>query len=96
VPFDPLIVAWGTWCLGIAWASRWWTLPAWSRGSGVQCVQNVAGLIRQLSLLALVTYFLPLRYVGVAVAVLLVELVPFAAQRLRRAQRAASSLTAAR
>jgi CubicO group peptidase (beta-lactamase class C family) len=83
--FDPLIVAWGTWCLGLAWASRWWLLRGWSGGLSVK---KLSGLLGQGLFFAVVVYFLPLRYRGVAAGVLAVELVPLAVQRLRRAQRA--------
>jgi CubicO group peptidase (beta-lactamase class C family) len=85
LPFDPLIVAWATGCVAIAWASRWWALPAWARGSGVR---KPARLLGRASFLAVVLYFLPFRYLGVAVAVLVVGLGPFAVQLLRRTQRA--------
>jgi len=83
-PFDPLVVAWGTWCLAVAWASRWWVLPDWTRGPGVK---KPVMLVGQGLLFAVVLYFLPFRYLGVAAAVLLVELLPLAVQLLRRAQR---------
>jgi CubicO group peptidase (beta-lactamase class C family) len=80
--FDPLIVAWGTWCLGVAWASRWWLLQRWRGGLGVK---KLSGLLGQGLFFAVVVYFLPLRYLSVAAGVLAVQLVPLAVQRLRRA-----------
>jgi hypothetical protein len=80
-PFDPLVVAWGTWCLGVAWASRWWELPAWTRGSGLK---TLSGLIGQMLAFTVVLYFLPFRYLGVALAVLVVGLGPRGVQLWRR------------
>lgn len=80
-PFDPLVVAWGSWCLGGAWASRWWALPAWTRGA-----RKLTGPISDGLSCAVVLYFMPARYLGVAAAVLGVELLPLALQLLRRQQ----------
>jgi CubicO group peptidase (beta-lactamase class C family) len=92
--FDPLVVGWALGCLGVAWASRWWLLPAWPRELGLR---TLSGLLARVLSFAVVLYFLPLRYLSVAVAVLAVELVPLALRRLRRAQRApAVPLSAAR
>jgi CubicO group peptidase (beta-lactamase class C family) len=83
-PFDPLVVAWGTWCLGVAWASRWWALPAWTRDSSVR---KLSGLIGHTFLFSVALYFLPFRYLGVAWAVLTVGLGPLAMQLRRGAPR---------
>lgn len=83
-PFDPLIVLWGAWCLGGAWAARWWALPAWTRGRGLK---KSSVLLGQGLSFAVVLYYLPFRYLGAALAVLAVELLPLAARQLRRAQR---------
>ncbi|MEY4548774.1 MAG: hypothetical protein RL685_4969 [Pseudomonadota bacterium] len=79
-PFDPLVVAWSMWCLAVAWASRWWALPGWTRGLDVK---SLLGLLARGLFFAVVLYFLPLRYLGVAAAVLAVELVPLAVRLLR-------------
>jgi len=83
-PFDLLVVAWATWCLSVAWASRWWTLPGWARDLGVKSLPR---LLAHGLFFALVLYFLPFRYLGVAAAVLAVGLAPLAVQLSRRAQR---------
>lgn len=83
-PLDPLVVAWGAWCLGVAWASGWWRLPGWTRGPGLK---KPATLVGQGLLFTGVLYFLPFRYLSVAAAVLAVESLPLAVQLLRRAQR---------
>jgi hypothetical protein len=91
-PFDPLIVVWGAWCLSVAWASRWWALPPWTRGPGAK---KLARLGSQVFILGVVFHFLPARYVDTVLAVLFVELLPFAV-RLLRAQRAPGTLSTAR
>jgi hypothetical protein len=88
-PFDPLLVAWGVWCLAVAWASRWWVLPGWTRGRGVK---KLVGLLARVLCFGVVLYFLPARYAGPAAAVLAVELVPLAVQLVRRARLASPTL----
>jgi hypothetical protein len=51
-------------------------------------VKQLSGLLGQGLFVAVVLYFLPFRYLGVAASVLAVELVPLTVQLLRRAQRA--------
>jgi hypothetical protein len=83
-PFDPLVMAWGMWCLGVACASRWWALPGWTRSLGAK---ELPGLLGQALFFSVALYFTPFRHLGVALVALALGLVPLAVQFLRRRQR---------